>query len=185
MAKKKEEVAVVNPQAIALIKRAQEIQFPIKEYKITTVKQLFEGADLVKKAKQYAKDAEDALDSIIQPSKVAIKAAQKIFKPLIEKGEIAETVIKNAIVQFDNMEKAEAKKNGIEFVPEYIEGISRSSKIKYNIVDEEKVPHIFYSEVIDPKKIQGAILQDPNTKIPGVEIYEDTIVSVRLNKEEE
>ena len=154
---------------------------------------LKEASDLLIKIKETAKAVQEKKYSIVNPLNQSLKSIRELFKPLEEKYEQAENVIKEEVVKYQQkkIEKIEATKNEInkkfesgkiDFgkavqkienigeVNNQIEGEGGSLVFRENtsfkIIDVSKIPKEYF--ILDEVKIRKDIMK--GIEIPGVEM---------------
>jgi len=181
---------------------AKEVLASIKAMEIVDDASFKEAADILKQVKTWTKELEGKRDSVTKPLNAVLTVIRGWFKPTLDTLSQAEASLKHSIAGYELMarakneaamkamaEAAQAKDmpgvslavSGIVGTPK-VAGLNVRKVLKWRVVDASQVPREYLS--IDPSKVDAAVTAAKGTitpvpSIPGIEFYEDSVVSAR------
>ena len=163
---------------------------------ITTDKQQTAANAALVYVKQRLKFLDGKLKEFTKPHREAEKAVRDWFRPSLALGEQLETLLKRRMAEYQRFQ-SEAKAKALEVAaaaysagqieqgraalakaPEVaqVRGTSFRAVWKFEVIDPAAVPSQYCSP--DPDKLKAALALGAR-EIPGVKIYEDTVVTTR------
>jgi predicted O-linked N-acetylglucosamine transferase (SPINDLY family) len=175
------------------------IEQKANQLSIKTTEEIKTASDILFQISSVAKRIEEEKAKIVDPLKVALLQAKKLFDPLLDQCEKAEEIIKDKMIAFDAKKQAEAQKKlstiadkvasgklDIEKATERIEGLKPENSYSgdagaiqfrehrtVEIIDENKIPRHYLEpnmSLIRADALKGV-------EIPGVVIKVEKIVA--------
>lgn len=168
----------------------------IKDHKIADEKEYEEATELLKVTKGKIKLLDQERTLAVKPMNDQVREINNWFKKPLDKLKSIETSLKTMLGEYQIRQRQEQERLLAEAAAKEtshaeaqllvleaakktapaVAGVSVREVWKWDLLDEKKVPHEFYS--IDPSKIEAAVKAGAR-EIPGVRIYKDTRVAVR------
>lgn len=189
-------------EAVETLNTAKQVLSSIKSLEIVDDASFRDAADILKQVKTWTKELEGKRDSVTKPMNAALSVIRGWFKPTLDTLFTAEVTLKRAIAGYEQLarEKNEAAMKAMAEAAQAqdmaavsvavssivgtpkVAGLSVRKVLRWKVVNASQVPREYLS--IDPSKVDAAVTAakgtvTPTPSIPGIEFYEENVVSSR------